>query len=83
MKIVSGFLMIIGLILGFLFFRSAISAPQEVVALVPIIAGYVAGRMVENFGKSDEDKLAEMLDDYFARKESKEANKAKKSIAEK
>lgn len=83
MKVLSGFLMIVGLVVGGLIFRSAISAPQEAIAAIPILAGYVAGRMVENFGKSDEEKLAEMLDDYFARKESKEANKAKRKLQEK
>ena len=49
--------MLLGLIMGALTLFSAKSAPQEAIALVPIVGGYVFGRMLENFSTSQESKL--------------------------
>ena len=52
MKIVSGIIMLIGLFFGGVSFIFANSAPQQAVALVPIVGCYVAGRMLENFSET-------------------------------
>lgn len=57
MKTTSGVFMLLGLIMGALTLFSAKSAPQEAIALVPIVGGYVFGRMLENFSTSQESKL--------------------------